>query len=105
MEICTTLETGRWNGKGSIEMLEDDGVLDDCKSLFGRFEFSLFLAGSQTPVRSLSQQQSKRNRKKNSTGTNPFASASPANASQASSAAAAQAMVTFLKNFNKLYLL
>lgn len=32
MEICTTLETGRWNGKGSTEMLEDD-ALDECKFL------------------------------------------------------------------------
>ncbi|KAI6241179.1 Helicase [Aphelenchoides fujianensis] len=62
MEICTTLETGRWNGKASIAMLDDDGTLEGGNAQLAALQKAMAAVASQnaatpTPGSSSSSQQ------------------------------------------------
>ncbi|KAI6207680.1 Helicase [Aphelenchoides besseyi] len=107
MEICTTLETGRWNGRASIAMLDDDGTLEGGSNQS--------LAALQKPMATsqnlntstssrLSNQQQKRGRKKMSTSTLPTASVSSSSSTQNAQLAAAQALMEVAMS-NPSYLL
>lgn len=53
VEICATLETGKWNGYASIDMIEDD-ELDLKTSLLQRTTSSCSSSGCSTPIASKS---------------------------------------------------
>ncbi|CAD5206696.1 unnamed protein product [Bursaphelenchus okinawaensis] len=64
VEICTTLETGKWNGKGSVDLIDDEDAMSslDAQALA---MLQAFGQSVSTPNASrISSSQQKRNRKK-----------------------------------------
>ncbi|CAD5209696.1 unnamed protein product [Bursaphelenchus xylophilus] len=63
VEICTTLETGKWNGKGSVDLIDDEEGAFDAQTL----AMLQALAGQASAIPSssrLSSSQHKKNKKK-----------------------------------------
>lgn len=101
MEVCTTLETGRWNGKASIAMLDDDGTLSKCGDSYAALQKAMAsVAAAQSASKTATAtpaatSSTRRGRKKSSAQTTATAaSTAAAAAAQNNSLAAAQAMVS-----------